>query len=183
MESSDSEAAVDAVLTEWSFCFRDLYSRTIKVRTVSAQQPQLRYDLRDELPVVEHPHRRALRYHNGHGLRSARYGGCGHVAAAEPQRQPQVVGRRVDVACRREDHPLVRYYERPVELGELLERLAHVLVFYALALVGVAVQRIEDHGPRSLEDRLGVTHDEEGSYLASLPPLAGDLHREVHHPS
>jgi hypothetical protein len=53
-----------------------------------------------------------------------------------------VVGGRVDVASPRENHALVRYHERPVELGELFERLAQVWVFYELALVGVAVQGI-----------------------------------------
>src|SRR5215203_3727919 len=94
-----------------------------------------------------------------------------------------MVRDRVDVASRREDHTLVRYHKRPVKLGELFESLAHVRVFYALALVGVSVQRIEDHGPRVLEDRLRVAHYEEGADLASLPPLASDLDREVHHPS
>jgi hypothetical protein len=31
---------------------------------------------------------------------------------------------------------------------------AHVRVVHALVLVGVAVERIEDHGPRMLEDYL-----------------------------
>ena len=46
------------------------------------------------------------------------------MAAAEPQVQLQVLGGRVDVASPRENHTPVRYHERPVELGELLERLS-----------------------------------------------------------
>src|ERR671920_2546983 len=147
------------------------------------QYPQLRDDLRNKLSVVEHPHRRALRDSHRHGVRSARYRGCGNVAATEPQGQLYVVRDRVDVASRRENHTLIRYHERPVELGELFEHLVQVRVFYALALVGVAVQRIEDHGSRVLEDCLRVAHHEEGADLAPLPPLASDLDREVYHPS
>src|SRR5215212_10803217 len=142
------------------------HARSAKVRTVPAQQPQLRH----ELSVVEHPHRRALR--DRHGLSSARYGGGGHVAAAEPQVQLQVLGGRVDVASPRENHTPVRYHERPVELGELFKSLAQVWVFYALALVGVAVQGIEDHGPGVPQDRLRVAHHEEGADLAPLPSRA-----------
>src|SRR5919112_6830756 len=94
-----------------------------------------------------------------------------------------MVGCSVDVASRREHHTIVRYHERPVELGELFEYLAQVRVFYALALVGMAVQRIEDHGSRVLEDCLRVAHHKEGADLASLSALASDLDREVYHSS
>src|SRR5215211_7370720 len=76
------------------------------------------------------------------------------TAAAKPQWQLQVVRDRVDVASRREDHTLIRYHERPVQLGKLFEHLVQVRVVYALALVGVTVQRIEDHGPGVFEDCL-----------------------------
>src|SRR5215216_6868037 len=96
----------------------------MEVRTIPTQYPEFRDNLRDELSVVEHPHRRALR--DRHGVRSARYRGGSNVAATKPQGHLQVVRYRVDIASRREDHTLVRYHERPVQLGELFERLAQV---------------------------------------------------------
>jgi hypothetical protein len=75
------------------------------------------------------------------------------VAAAKSQGYHQVVRDRVDVTSRREDHTLVRYNERPVQLGKLFERLAQVRVVYALALVGVAVQRIAPTPARSPPSR------------------------------
>src|SRR5215216_7059314 len=113
------------------------HARAIKVRTMPTQYPELRDDLRNKLSVIEHPHRRALRDRHRHGVRSARYRGGSYVAAAKPQWQLQVVRGRVDVASRREDHTLIRYHERPVQLGKLFERLAQVRILYALALVGV----------------------------------------------
>src|SRR5215211_3612531 len=63
------------------------HPRAIKVRTIPTQYPQLRDDLRDELSVIEHPNRRALRDRNRHGVRSARYGGGSNMAATKPQGQ------------------------------------------------------------------------------------------------
>jgi hypothetical protein len=41
-----------------------------------------------------------------------------------------------------------------------------------LLSLGVAVQQIEDHGPRVLEDCLRVAHHQEGADLATLPSRA-----------
>ncbi len=68
------------------------------------------------------------------------------MTAAEPERQVEVVRGGVDVAGRREDHAGVRDHEGAVELGQLLDRLAHVRVVYLLALVGVSLQGVEDQG-------------------------------------
>src|SRR5215211_3493218 len=144
----------------------------LETGAVSAKHPDLGYDLRDQLPVVEHPHRRVLRDRHRHRARVLGDRGCRHVPAAQPQGDVEAVGDRVYVAGRREHHALIRDHESPVELGELLQGLAHVRVVYALALVGVTEQWVQDHGPGASQDGLGVADDEERPELASLPSCA-----------
>src|SRR5829696_9564843 len=84
------------------------------------------------------------------------------------------------IRASRDDYALVGEYESPVELGELLDGLAHVRVVQALLLVGMPGQRVQDQGPRVPDDLLGVSHHEERADLAPLSALARDLHRELH---
>src|SRR5215210_308552 len=144
---------------------------------IAAKHPDLGDDLRDQLPIVEHPHRRVLRDRHRHRACLPGDRGCRHVPAAQPQGDVEAVGDRVNVARSREHHALIRDHEGPVELGELLQGLAHVRVVYVLALVGVAEQWVQDHGLGALHDFLGVADDEERPDLASLPSFARDLDR------
>jgi len=152
--------------------------RALELGAVAVEHPDLRDDLRDEFPVVKHPHHRALRDRDRYGVCVPGDGGGGHVPAPETQGDVQVVGGRVYVAGRREDDALVGDHEGPVELGELLEGLANIRIVDALFLVGMASQGVQDQGPGGLQHRVRVADNEEGTDLASLSALAGDLHGE-----
>src|SRR5829696_8885237 len=100
------------------------------------------------------------------------------MTAAESERQVEAVRGGVYVAGRREHNARVRDQEGAVELGQLLDRLARVRVLYMLIRVGVAQQRVQDHGLRALYDSARVADDEERPDLAPLPSLARYLDRE-----
>src|SRR5919107_6452253 len=145
---------------------------------VALYHPQLGHDLRDQLAIVEHPDHGALRDDHGNRARLLGYRSSGHVAAPQPERQVQVVGGGVYVAGRREHHARVRDQKSAVQLGQLLYGLPHVVVFYLLVLIGVALQGVQDQGLRPPHHLARVPDHKERPDLASLAALARYLDRQ-----
>jgi len=98
------------------------------------------------------------------------------VTAAQSERERDIPGRGVDVAAGGQDDPLVRDDEGPVELGQLLDRLAQVGVVDVALALRMPHQGVKDETAGVRHDGLGVGDDEHRPHLPALAPLPRDLH-------
>ncbi len=116
-----------------------------------------------------------------HGLGGTADRGGGPVPGAQPLRQGDVGGRRVQVLRRGLDRAIRRDQNRTVDLRDLLDRLANARRFQIPLAAAVAFHRVEA-GRMAHAAHLGcVADDEQRADRFSLAPFAADLDRQVQH--